>query len=207
MLTPCPADGGSRNRCQPVQTWMRQQRRTPSQELAGLAARPRLTKPPWGRRVSDPAATFATAGALFVDGDRIMPVHQTYGNGRDIPGGYAETGESPAAACQQEVKEELGLQRQAQPLLIVTGHPTAVTAARSSTSSITASPATTGPGSSFNVTSWTDGESVPARQLPDYLIPRLARRLTSAYRAHTGRTQACLEHGELMLPPGRARMP
>ena len=48
-----------------------------------------------------------------------MLVHKTYGNGRDIPGGYAETGESPAAACQQEVKEELGLQREAQPLLIV----------------------------------------------------------------------------------------
>ena len=74
-------------------------------------------------QVSDPTATFATsriaAGALFVHGDRILLVHKTYGNGWDIPGGYAETGESPAAACQRELKEELGIQREVQRLLIV----------------------------------------------------------------------------------------
>ena len=59
--------------------------------------------------MSDPTATFATpriaAGALFVDDDRILLVHKTYGNGWDIPGGYAEVSESPAAACQRELKE------------------------------------------------------------------------------------------------------
>ena len=53
--------------------------------------------------MSDPTATFATpriaAGALFVADDRILLVHKTYGNGWDIPGGYAEVSESPAAAC------------------------------------------------------------------------------------------------------------
>ena len=74
-------------------------------------------------QVSDPTATFATpriaAGALFVDGDRILLVRKTYGNGWDIPGGYAEIGESPAAACQRELKEELGIQREMRRLLII----------------------------------------------------------------------------------------
>ena len=73
--------------------------------------------------MSDPAAKFATpriaAGALFVDGDRVLLVHKTYGNGWDIPGGYVDTGESPAAACQRELKEELGIDREVQRLLIV----------------------------------------------------------------------------------------
>ena len=73
--------------------------------------------------MSDPTAKFATpriaAGALFVDGDRILLVHKTYGNGWDIPGGYAESGESPAAACQRELKEELGIHRDVQRLLVV----------------------------------------------------------------------------------------
>ena len=68
--------------------------------------------------MSDPTATFATpriaSGALFVDGDRILLVRKTYGNGWDIPGGYAEIGESPAAACQRELKEELGIHRDVQ---------------------------------------------------------------------------------------------
>ena len=63
----------------------------------------------------DPTTTFATpriaAGALFVDGDSILLVHKTYGNGWDIPGGYVEAGESPASACKRELNEELGIRR------------------------------------------------------------------------------------------------
>jgi 8-oxo-dGTP diphosphatase len=43
-------------------------------------------------------------------------------------------------------------------------------------------------------------EWVPVGQLPDYVIPRLARRLTSAYHAHSAETPAYLEHGEPVLP-------
>jgi len=66
--------------------------------------------------VSDPVEDFATprmaAGALFVDGDRVLLVRKTYGNRWDIPGGYINRGgESLAEACRREVREELGLDR------------------------------------------------------------------------------------------------
>jgi 8-oxo-dGTP diphosphatase len=66
--------------------------------------------------VTDPSESFATprvaAGALFVDDQsRVLLVHPTYKETWDIPGGYVERGESPAAACRREIKEELGLDR------------------------------------------------------------------------------------------------
>jgi ADP-ribose pyrophosphatase YjhB (NUDIX family) len=66
--------------------------------------------------VTDPTASFATprvaAGALFLDDrGRVLLVHPTYKDTWDIPGGYVERGESPAAACRRELKEELGLDR------------------------------------------------------------------------------------------------
>jgi 8-oxo-dGTP diphosphatase len=50
------------------------------------------------------------AGALFFDEDgRILLVKPAYKEGWEIPGGYVEPGESPRAACNREIKEELGL--------------------------------------------------------------------------------------------------
>ena len=54
-----------------------------------------------------------------VDDDRLLLVRKTYGNQRDIPGGYVDVGESPAAACQRELREELGIDRQPQRLLVM----------------------------------------------------------------------------------------
>ena len=41
---------------------------------------------------------------------------------------------------------------------------------------------------------------VPVHQLPDYVIPRLARRLTSAHHAYSAARPIYLEHGEPVLP-------
>ncbi len=74
--------------------------------------------------MSDPSESFATprvaAGALFFDDQgRVLLVHPTYKDTWDIPGGYVERGESPAAACRRELNEELGLDCSPQRLLAV----------------------------------------------------------------------------------------
>ena len=155
-------------------------------------------------QVSDPTATFATprigAGALFVNDDRILLVHKTYGNGWDIPGGYAEVGESPAAACQRELKEELGIQREVQRLLIVDWAPHVDEGDKILSvfdcGELGADERRIQLGGD-ELDRW---EWVPVQRLPDYVIPRLARRLTSAHRAHSAETPTYLEHGEPVLP-------
>lgn len=72
----------------------------------------------------DPSESFATprvaAGALFFDDHgRVLLVHPTYKETWDIPGGYVERGESPAAVCRRELNEELGLDRHPLRLLAV----------------------------------------------------------------------------------------
>ena len=153
--------------------------------------------------MTDPAAKFATprvaAGALFVDDDRVLLVHKTYGNGWDIPGGYVDVGESPAAACRRELREELGVDRQPQRLLVVDWAPN------------------DGEGDKIlyvfdcgevgddemriklgdrEVDHW---EWVPIGQVAGYAIPRLARRLARAYEARSAGAPFYLEHGEPVL--------
>jgi 8-oxo-dGTP diphosphatase len=160
--------------------------------------------------VSDPATNFATAriaaGALFVDGDRVLLVHKTYGNGWDIPGGYVDAGESPAAACRRELTEELGIEREAHRLLIVDWAPHAsegdkvlyifdcgLLGADEQRIQLAAD--------ELDRWAW-----VPVGQLPEYVIPRLARRLASAYRAHTAGTQLYLEHGQPVMTPSDSQL-
>jgi 8-oxo-dGTP pyrophosphatase MutT (NUDIX family) len=51
----------------------------------------------------------AAAGALFFDEDgRVLVVHAAYKDEWELPGGSLELDESPLAACEREVKEELG---------------------------------------------------------------------------------------------------
>ena len=160
--------------------------------------------------MNDPAAKFATpriaAGALFVNGDNVLLVHKTYGNGWDIPGGYVDTGESPAAACRRELKEELGIDRGVQRLLIVDWAPgtdegdkilyvfdCGELGADEQHIQLAAD--------ELDRWAW-----VPVAQLPEYVIPRLARRLGNSYHAHAAGTQLYLEHGQPVAPPADSEL-
>ena len=60
------------------------------------------------------------AGCLFFDQDhRLLLVKPAYKSTWEIPGGIVEQDESPKAACQREVGEELGLKRSIGRLLVV----------------------------------------------------------------------------------------
>jgi 8-oxo-dGTP diphosphatase len=150
--------------------------------------------------VTDPADRFATpriaAGALFVDGDRILLVHKTYGNGWDIPGGYADMGESPAAACERELAEELGLNRKPVQLLVTDWAPHPDEGDKilyifdcgdlgQDEARIRLD------GTELDRWSW-----VNIDQVPEYVIPRLAKRLGHAYQARISGQSAYLEHGD-----------
>jgi len=59
-------------------------------------------------------------GALIRDrAGRILFLEPTYKPTLDIPGGIAEYDESPYDACRREVKEEIGLDLEIGPLLVV----------------------------------------------------------------------------------------
>jgi 8-oxo-dGTP diphosphatase len=148
----------------------------------------------------DPTAKFATprlaSGALFVDRERVFLVHKTYGSQWDIPGGYVDRGESPASACEREIYEELRLRRTVRRLLIHDWAPS------------------DGEGDKilyvFDCGELGEDEHhlhldqaeidrvrwVPISEVAEFVIPRLARRLANAYRAHEAGTILNLEHGE-----------
>lgn len=150
--------------------------------------------------MGDPAANFATprlaAGALFVDRNRILLVRKTYGNRWDIPGGYVDRGESPAAACEREVREELGLNRAVRRLLV---HDWAPIEAEGDKVLYVFDCGELGE-DEHNIQ--LDGveideiEWVAVDALAGYVIPRLVHRLTAAYNAHTSGVTLYLEHGQ-----------
>jgi 8-oxo-dGTP pyrophosphatase MutT (NUDIX family) len=66
------------------------------------------------------------AGAIFRNSaGAVLLVQPTYKPHWDIPGGYVEHGESPLAACQREIREELGLVPPVGRLLLVDWAPNA----------------------------------------------------------------------------------
>lgn len=153
--------------------------------------------------MTDPAEEFATprmaAGALFIDGERVLLVRKTYGNRWDIPGGYINRGESPADACRREVHEEIGLDRAPTRLLVHDWAP------REDEGDKLLYVFGCGALGADEARIQLDGkeldhwEWVPIRQIDEYLIPRLARRLHHAYRAEADGTTLYLEHGEPVL--------
>lgn len=150
--------------------------------------------------MTDPIRTFATprvaAGALFLDASgRVLLVHPIYKNTWDIPGGYVERGESPAAACHREVVEELGLDREPRRMIAVDWAPNDSDGDKLLFL--------------FNCGDLADDEEqhiklatdeldqwgwVGLDQLDDYVIPRLARRIRSAATLNAT-SDAYLEHG------------
>lgn len=68
----------------------------------------------------DRSRPYVAAGVLFFDeAGRILLVQPTYKDHWDIPGGYVETGETPAQAAAREVREELSIDAAVGPLLVV----------------------------------------------------------------------------------------
>lgn len=141
------------------------------------------------------------AGALFIDDDRrVMLVKPTYKPGWEIPGGYAEPGESPRQACVREVDEELGIRPPVGDLLVVDWAPH--------------------PGQGDKLLFIFDGGHLDKTQLAairlqeselaehrfaalnsiaELTIPRLTRRLTQALLAKESGETRYLEQG---VPPG-----
>lgn len=148
----------------------------------------------------NPAARFATprvaSGALFVEDNSILLVRKTYGNIWDIPGGYADRSESPASACERELREELGIHKTVKRLLVNDWAPNdaegdkilyVFDCGKLGQERYDMRP----DGFEIDKTEW-----VAAADLARFVIPRLVRRLTSAYRAYTADTTLYLEHGQ-----------
>ncbi|WNO76004.1 MULTISPECIES: NUDIX hydrolase [unclassified Streptomyces] len=65
------------------------------------------------------AETLAAGVLLFDEEDRVLLVDPTYKPGWEFPGGVVERGEAPAQAGMREVEEELGIQLDRVPSLLV----------------------------------------------------------------------------------------
>jgi 8-oxo-dGTP pyrophosphatase MutT (NUDIX family) len=150
--------------------------------------------------MTSPEGSFATprlaAGALFVRSEKVLLVRKTYGNRWDIPGGYVDRGESPAAACEREVREELGLNRTVRRLLV---HDWAPNDSEGDKLLYVFDCGELGEdenrirldGTEIDATEWVSVDS-----LDDYLIPRLERRIVQAHIAYRSDTILYLEHGQ-----------
>jgi 8-oxo-dGTP pyrophosphatase MutT (NUDIX family) len=149
--------------------------------------------------VDDPGVEFAvariTSGALFVRADRLLLVRKTYGDRWDIPGGYVDRGESPAAACTRELREELGIERRPVRLLV---HDWAPQEPEGDKILYVFDCGELGADEARirldgdELDSW---EWVGVDSLGEYAIPRLHRRLVSAYQAYCMGLTLYLEHG------------
>jgi 8-oxo-dGTP diphosphatase len=145
----------------------------------------------------DRSRSYVAAGVLlFDDAGQILLVQPTYKDYRDIPGGYVETGETPAQAAAREVHEELGIEAAIGPLLVADWAPH--------------------PDEGDKLLFVFDGGTLTAEQvdairlqadeLASYafhdpaeagtlLIPRLGRRVTAAIDAHKAGRTTYLERG------------
>ena len=145
----------------------------------------------------DRSRAYVAAGVLFFDDTgRILLVQPTYKDYWDIPGGYVETGETPAQAAAREVREELGIETVVGSLLVAdwAPHPDegdkllfvfdGGTLTAEQTGAIRLQ--------TDELASYTFHELLDAVRL---LIPRLGRRVAAAVNAHHAGRTTYLEHG------------
>ena len=152
--------------------------------------------------MTDPSSTFTTprvaAGALFLDGaGRVLLVHPTYKDTWDIPGGYVERGESPAA-CGREISEELGLDRLPHRLISVDWAPHEREGDKMLFLFDCGDLGADEDRVRLDGDELDRWEWVELDQLDDYVLPRIARRIRSA--VGTGTSGSYLEHGEQSCP-------
>lgn len=141
------------------------------------------------------------AGVLIIatSGD-ILLVKPSYKDGWDLPGGYVEPGESPAAAAVRELGEELGLQQQVGRLLVVdwAPHPKEGDKLLFIFAGETVS-ADDLPSLSLQSDEISGVRYWPVSQVAGITPPRLARRITLAHHvAIHGSATAYAEHGRLI---------
>jgi 8-oxo-dGTP diphosphatase len=145
----------------------------------------------------DRSRSYVAAGVLFFDdAGRILLVQPTYKDYWDIPGGYVETGETPAQAAAREVREELDIETPVGPLLVADWAPHPDEGDKLllifDGGTLTADQ--------------TDGIRLQADELASYafrdpaeavtlLIPRLGRRVAAAIDAHQAGRTTYLECG------------
>ncbi|MER6996112.1 NUDIX hydrolase [Streptomyces sp. NPDC000410] len=95
---------------------------TPRQAAEAVAEAVRTGAAPVCEIVQTPEPTAETVAAgvlLFDEQDRVLLVDPTYKPGWEFPGGVVEPGEAPARAGMREVAEEIGIQLDAVPRLLV----------------------------------------------------------------------------------------
>jgi 8-oxo-dGTP diphosphatase len=145
----------------------------------------------------DRSRCYVAAGVLFYDeAGRILLVQPTYKDHWDIPGGYVETGETPAQAAAREVREELNIRVLVGPLLVAdwAPHPNEGDKLLLVFDGGTLTP------------DQLDGIRLQADELASYvyrdpaeaaalLIPRLGRRIAAAIDAHHAGRTTYLERG------------
>jgi 8-oxo-dGTP diphosphatase len=144
----------------------------------------------------------AASGVLYFDqAGRVMLVCPTYKPMWEIPGGYVEPGESPAAALRREIAEELGTAFPVGALLVVDWAPHPAEGDKllfvfdGGVLSLEQIAAIRVDGTEISEFAFRARAELDAA-----LIPRLARRVHAAIDARSLGRAAYLEHG--MVPPG-----